>query len=172
MCRTEGTRDEAHGRSSMSRHLSIRNISSNLCARFWLILPTDKQTVTGKNIYLLFVGGNNIVNTTSRDLELVDRHWKSIHEKWPGLLAESCLTADRSKTIMAQKREPLSCWTRSMFLVLYVTTRPIVARRVVNLVWHVLRVSWSSLVAAGLPVEALSDKRSVRSVLWEAININ
>jgi len=33
-------------------------------------------------------------------------------KKWPVPLAESCPTADRSRT-MAQKRGPVSCWTRS-----------------------------------------------------------
>jgi len=59
-----------------------------------------------------------IVNTTSRDLELVDRHKKSIQvrQKWPGPLAESFPTADRSRT-MAQKRRPVSCLdTLQLFL--------------------------------------------------------
>ena len=120
---------------------------------------TDKRT-RAKTFTSYFVGGNNItVNTTSRDLELVDRHWKLIHEKWPGLLAESYPTADRSRTIMAQKRGPLSCWTRSMFVVIGCTCRPTRKPcRVVNLVWHVMpAMSWRSLVAAGQTFSWVSE---------------
>ena len=56
--------------SSMSRHLSTHNISSNLCKRFWVILHTDRQTdkqtnITGvqaKTYTSSFVGCNKQTN--------------------------------------------------------------------------------------------------------------
>jgi len=88
----------------------------------YLIYYWPTKIYLDQNLQLHFINTFNsqiqpttsILNTTSRDLELMDRHYKWIHKQWPGPLANSCPTADRSRK-MAQKHGPVSCWTRSGF---------------------------------------------------------